>query len=483
MLRNNSYGGSRSIFTSSVDWVMILLYMGLVLIGWLSIFSASYDETAIDPYSFSHFYVKQVMWVAMAFVVALFVMLIDDKYYHILSYPAYIGGLLILIGTLLFGKEVNGAKAWIEFGFFSLQPVELVKIATALAVARVMSSYSFSISRFSDLLRVATIIALPLLIIILQNDTGSGIVLCSFIFVLYREGLNKWICIPFLLIAALFIGSFVFTPMTMLVLLILICTVSEVLMNGQWQSRVIYLASLAFVSVMTYLVANYLIGWQLSAYKALLGVTLLSLVVVAIYAYRAHLRNIFIVVAMFVGSMIFLPTTDYLFNSVLKEHQQNRIYSFLGIINDPKGIDFNVNQSKIAIGSGGLFGKGFLEGTQVKYNFVPENHTDFIFCTVGEEWGFVGCLIVLAMYCTLILRLMRIGERQEEPFGRIYCYCVASILLFHLMVNVGMTIGLMPVMGIPLPFMSYGGSSLLAFTLLLFIAIRFDASRRRFGVE
>ncbi len=483
MLRNNSYGGSRSIFTSSVDWVMILLYVGLVLIGWLSIFSASYDETAIDPYSFSHFYVKQVMWVAMAFVVALFVMLIDDKYYHILSYPAYIGGLLILIGTLLFGKEVNGAKAWIEFGFFSLQPVELVKIATALAVARVMSSYSFSISRFSDLLRVATIIALPLLIIILQNDTGSGIVLCSFIFVLYREGLNKWICIPFLLIAALFIGSFVFTPMTMLVLLILICTVSEVLMNGQWQSRVIYLAMLALVSVMIYLVANYLIGWQLSAYKALLGTALLSMVVVVIYAYRAHLRNIFIVVAMFVGSMIFLPTTDYLFNSVLKEHQQNRIYSFLGIINDPKGIDFNVNQSKIAIGSGGLFGKGFLEGTQVKYNFVPENHTDFIFCTVGEEWGFVGCLIVLAMYCTLILRLMRIGERQEEPFGRIYCYCVASILLFHLMVNVGMTIGLMPVMGIPLPFMSYGGSSLLAFTLLLFIAIRFDASRRRFGVE
>ena len=483
MLRNSSYGGSRSLLTSSVDWVMILLYVGLVLIGWLSICSASYDETAIDPYAFSHFYVKQVLWVAMAFVVALVVMLLDDKYYHMLAYPAYIGGLLILIGTLLFGKEVNGAKAWIEFGFFSLQPVELVKIATALAMARVMSSYSFSINRFSDLLRVATIIALPLLIIILQNDTGSGIVLCSFIFVLYREGLNKWLCIPFILIAALFIGSFVFTPMTMLVLLILICTVSEVLMNGLWQSRLIYLAALALVSVTVYLVSNYLIGWTLSAYKALLGTTALSLVGVVIYAYRAHLRNIFIVVAMFVGSMIFLPTTDYLFNSVLKEHQQNRIYSFLGIINDPKGIDFNVNQSKIAIGSGGLFGKGFLEGTQVKYNFVPENHTDFIFCTVGEEWGFVGCLVVLAMYCTLILRLMRIGERQEEPFGRIYCYCVASILLFHLMVNVGMTIGLMPVMGIPLPFMSYGGSSLLAFTLLLFIAIRFDASRRRLGVE
>jgi rod shape determining protein RodA len=301
--------------------------------------------------------------------------------------------------------------------------------------------------------------------------------------VLYREGLNKWLCIPFLMLAALFIGSMVLTPMTMLVLLIVACTVGEVLMNGEWQSRLIYLAVLALVSVVVYLASNYLFGWSLSAYNALLGTTALSLIAVAVYAYRAHLHNIFIVLALFVGSMIFLPTTSFLFNSVLKEHQQNRIYSFLGIINDPQGIDFNVNQSKIAIGSGGMFGKGFLEGTQVKYNFVPENHTDFIFCTVGEEWGFLGCLVVLAMYGTLILRLMRIGERQEEPFGRIYCYCVASILLFHLMVNVGMTIGLMPVMGIPLPFMSYGGSSLLAFTLLLFIAIRFDAARRRFGVE
>ena len=483
MLRSNSYGGSRSIFSLSVDWVMILLYVGLVLIGWMSICSASYDETAIDPYSFSHFYVKQVLWIGLSLVVALVVMLLDDKYYHMLAYPAYIGGLLVLIGTLLFGKEVNGAKAWIEFGFFSLQPVELVKIATALALARVMSSYSFSITRFGDLMRVATIILLPLLIIILQNDTGSGIVLCSFIFVLYREGLNKWLCIPFILIAALFIGSLILTPMTMLVLLILLCTIFEVLMNGEWQSRVIYLATLALTSIVIYLVANYLIGWPLSAYKTLLGVTLLSMVAVVIYAYRAHLRNILIVVAIFVGSMIFLPTTSFLFNEVLQPHQRDRIYSFLGIKNDPQGIDFNVNQSKIAIGSGGLTGKGFLEGTQVKYNFVPENHTDFIFCTVGEEWGFLGCLVVLAMYCTLILRLMRIGERQEEPFGRIYCYCVASILLFHLMVNVGMTIGLMPVMGIPLPFMSYGGSSLMAFTLLLFIAIRFDASRRRFGVE
>ncbi len=478
MPRNN-----KAIFSGSVDWLAILLYVGLVAVGWISICAATFDETAVDIFSFSHYYIKQTLWIGLSAVVAIFVMLLDDKYYHMLAYPAYIAGIVILIGTLLFGKTVNGAKAWIEVGFFSIQPVELTKIATSLALARVMSSYSFSIHKAGDLLRVAVIIGLPLAIIILQNDTGSGIVLCSFIFVLYREGLNKWLCIPALLIAALFIGSFVFTRMTMLVLLILICVVSEAAMNGLWRSRIIYLAALALGAAVLYLTVNYLFGIAFSAYWSLLTVTLLSLVWVVIYAFKANLRNIFISVAMFVGAMVFLPTTDYIFNSILKEHQQDRIYSFLGIKNDPLGIDFNVNQSKIAIGSGGLTGKGFLGSTQVKYNFVPENHTDFIFCTVGEEWGFIGSLLVLSMYCILILRLMRMGEKLDEPFGRIYCYCVAAILLFHLLVNVGMTIGLMPVMGIPLPFMSYGGSSLMAFTLLLFIAVRLDASRRRFGIE
>ncbi len=478
MPRNN-----KAIFSGSVDWLAILLYVGLVAVGWISICAATFDETAVDIFSFSHYYIKQTLWIGLSAVVAIFVMLLDDKYYHMLAYPAYIAGIVILIGTLLFGKTVNGAKAWIEVGFFSIQPVELTKIATSLALARVMSSYSFSIHKAGDLLRVAVIIGLPLAIIILQNDTGSGIVLCSFIFVLYREGLNKWLCIPALLIAALFIGSFVFTRMTMLVLLILICVVSEAAMNGLWRSRIIYLAALALGAAVLYLTVNYLFGIAFSAYWSLLTVTLLSLVWVVIYAFKANLRNIFISVAMFVGAMVFLPTTDYIFNSILKEHQQDRIYSFLGIKNDPLGIDFNVNQSKIAIGSGGLTGKGFLGSTQVKYNFVPEKHTDFIFCTVGEEWGFIGSLLVLSMYCILILRLMRMGEKLDEPFGRIYCYCVAAILLFHLLVNVGMTIGLMPVMGIPLPFMSYGGSSLMAFTLLLFIAVRLDASRRRFGIE
>ena len=392
-----------------VDRWAVLLYVLIVIAGWVSITAASYDEESVNLFSFSHFYMKQLMWIGIAWVTALVVLLLDEHFYHKFAYPAYFAGLALLVAALLFGREVNGAKAWFEFGSVRVQPVEFAKIATALALARVMSGYSFSINRAGDLAKVAMVICIPLLIIVLQNDTGSGIVLGSFLFVLYREGLNKWLCIPVLLIAALFIVSFLLSPMTLLVTVILVC--------------------------------------------------------------------------FFIGAMIFLPTTDYLFNSILKEHQQNRIKSYLGLLDDPRNLDYNVNQSKIAIGSGGFFGKGFLQGTQIKYGFVPERHTDFIFCTVGEEWGFLGAATVLTLICLLILRLMRMGERQQEPFGRIYCYCVAAILLFHVLVNVGMTIGLMPVMGIPLPFMSYGGSSLIAFTILLFIAIRLDAATRQFSPD
>ena len=252
-------------------------------------------------------------------------------------------------------------------------------------------------------------------------------------------------------------------------------------MNGRWRSRIVFLASIFLGSAAAYFLLHAFLSSQASYYSCLLATTLAGVAVAAVYSFRHRLSNAFLVLGLFVCSMIFLPTTDYIFNSILKDHQRNRILSFLGVMSDPLGTDYNVNQSKIAIGSGGLLGKGFLQGTQIKYGFVPEKHTDFIFCTVGEEWGFLGAFFLLSLYCLLILRLMRMGERQEEPFGRIYCYCVASILLFHVLVNVGMTIGLMPVMGIPLPFMSYGGSSLLAFTVLLFIAIRLDASTRTFN--
>ena len=462
-----------------VDRVAVILYLLLVAAGMVSILSASYDDTISGFFSLEHFYMKQTVWIAAAFGAALVILLLDARYYHMYAYYAYAAGIVLLVAVLLFGREVNGAKAWFEFGSVRVQPVEFVKIATALAVARMMSNYSFSIRRTGDLLRVAFVILLPLAIIVLQNDTGSGVVLCSFLFVLYREGLNKWICIPIILVAALFIFSFLFTPLFLLALLVIIFTVSDAMMIGAWRAHAVFLASVTLASALLYLVSVLFWEGALSAYVCAVIVMAVAVVAAAVYALRKNISAIFVTLALFVGSMIFVPTADMIFETILQPHQRERILSFLGIVSDPHGADYNVNQSKIAIGSGGLFGKGFMQGTQIKYNFVPEKHTDFIFCTVGEEWGFVGSMVVLGLLCALILRLMRMGERQEEPFSRIYSYCVSAILLFHVMVNVGMTVGIFPVMGIPLPFLSYGGSSLVAFTILVFIAIRLDASPRK----
>ena len=472
---------SGSLF-GGVDRGTVLLYALIVIAGWISIAAATYDETVSHIFSFAHFYMKQMVWISVAVVVAITVLLIDDRYYHMWAYPAYILGLLLLLSTLVIGKEINGAKAWISFGSFNVQPVEFAKIATALATARLMSEYTFSIARIGDLVKVGMLLAVPLLIIILQNDTGSGLVLGSFLFVLYREGLNKWLCIPILLMASLFIASFLLSPMALLLLLIGLCTFSEVMVSGQVRTRIIFVALVILLAMVLMILTSLLFETGLSFYVSLLIVSLISAVGLAIYSLRFNLAHMFMTLIFFCGSVVFLLSVDQAFNA-LEPHQQKRILSFMGIVNDPAGADYNVNQAKIAIGSGGLFGKGFLQGTQIKYGFVPERHTDFIFCTVGEEWGFLGTLTILSLFAALILRLMRMGERQEEPFGRIYCYCVASILLFHVLVNVGMTVGLMPVMGIPLPFMSYGGSSLIAFTILLFIAIRLDASTRHFALN
>ena len=468
----------RNRIFEGVDLWTVLLYVLIVIAGWISITAASYEAGTPDPFSFSHFYMKQLIWVGAAWAVALVVLLLDERFYHMFAYPAYFAGLALLVAALLFGREVNGAKAWFEFGSFRVQPAEFAKIATALALARVMSAYSFSIDRLGDLVKVGMVICAPLFIIILQNDTGSGIVLGSFLFVLYREGLNKWLCIPVLLIAALFIVSFLLSPLALLVLLILVCTLSEAMMNGLWRSRIVYLASLALASILLYAVLAFAWPGTADFYRCLLTVTLLSLVAVAVYAYRANLANIFLSLGLFVGAMIFLPTTDYIFNSILKQHQRDRILSFLGIISDPLGTDYNVNQSKIAIGSGGFYGKGFLNGTQTKLKYVPEQHTDFIFCTIGEEEGFIGAVLVTLLFIGLILRVIVIGERQPTIFGRVYAYCVASYFTFHFCINIGMVIGLTPVIGIPLPFFSYGGSSLWGFTTLLFILLKIDASRK-----
>jgi rod shape determining protein RodA len=463
-----------------VDRVAILLYLLLVLAGLTCVASAGYDDSIEGFFNFRQNHIKQAMWAGVALVVGLFILLLDSRYYHMYAYYAYVGALIFTAGTIVMPEAIapitKGAKAWYELGPVRIQPAEFAKIATALAMARMMSNYSFNIHKASDLCRVAMIILLPFAIILLQNDTGSGVVLCSFIFVLYREGLNKWLCIPIIMVATLFIFSFLFTPLILLIVLVLIFTLSSaMMMGGAWRMHAIFLAGIALSAFALYGLSSIFFDCALSGYQLLIITVIVAIVVAGVYAVRKHITSIFLTLALFIGSMIFVPAADLIFESVLQPHQKERILSFLGIINDPAGIDFNVNQSKIAIGSGGLIGKGFMQGTQSKY-FVPEKHTDFIFCTAGEEWGFIGTVIVLSLLCAIILRLMKMGERQQEPFSRIYCYSVAAIFLFHVMVNLGMTVGLMPVMGIPLPFMSYGGSSMIAFTILLFIAIRLDAS-------
>lgn len=462
-----------SLTVGGLDWITILVYTVLVLMGWINIYAAVYDEAHSSIFDISQRYGMQLIWIGVSAFIAISILLIDDKYYHILAYPLYWFSILVLIGVLLFGKEVNGAKSWL----FGIQPSEFVKFTTALALARYMSSYSFDIRNLKHLLHVAILLGLPVLIVMLQNDTGSALVFGSFLFMLYREGFNGWVYVALIMIISLFIFSFLLEPTALLIVLILVCVVGEGMTNGNWKSKAIYLAGLALGSTLIYTVCQLLLSINITWYLSILITTTLSIGVVIIYAYRYKINNILTFILLFFGSLGFTYTVDYVFNNVLQIHQQKRILDLLGLESDLNHWGYNVNQSKIAIGSGGFTGKGFLEGTQTKFNFVPEQSTDFIFCTVGEEWGFIGSAIVIILFVILILRLIRMGERQQEPFGRIYCYCVASVFLFHVTINIGMTIGIMPVIGIPLPFFSYGGSSLIAFTILLFVAIKLDASK------
>lgn len=462
-----------SLTVGGLDWITILVYTVLVLMGWVNIYAAVYDEAHSSIFDISQRYGMQLIWIGVSAFIAISILLIDDKYYHILAYPLYWFSILVLIGVLLFGKEVNGAKSWL----FGIQPSEFVKFTTALALARYMSSYSFDIRNLKHLLHVAILLGLPVLIVMLQNDTGSALVFGSFLFMLYREGFNGWVYVALLMIISLFIFSFLLEPTALLIVLILVCVVGEGMTNGNWKSKAIYLAGLALGSTLIYTVCQLLLSIDISWYLSILIAATLSIGVVILYAYRYKINNILTFILLFFGSLGFTYTVDYVFNNVLQIHQQKRILDLLGLESDLSHWGYNVNQSKIAIGSGGFSGKGFLEGTQTKFNFVPEQSTDFIFCTVGEEWGFIGSAIVIILFVILILRLIRMGERQQEPFGRIYCYCVASVFLFHITINIGMTIGIMPVIGIPLPFFSYGGSSLIAFTILLFVAIKLDASK------
>lgn len=406
------------------DWITVVLYLFLVLFGWLNIYAACYDETNAEILDFSVQHGKQLIWMGTAFVVALCVILIKPRIFSNIAYIIYGIVIALLILTLFIGTVTNGGQSWIDFGIFKLQPSEFAKFATALALAKYVGDINTDLKQRQTQLVLSAVVLIPCLLILLQHDTGSALVFTAFLLAFFREGLSPYILIIGVVAIVLFIAALL---------------VNKFILMG-----ILLLGGLA-----------YLFLW-LSKRTA---------------------KDYWHTGLVFLLCCLFTLSVDFAFDHILESHQRDRIYVLLGKIEDPTGVGYNVDQAKIAIGSGGLVGKGFLNGTITKADFVPEQETDFIFCTVGEEWGFIGSLVVIAAYVLLLIRLVTLAERQRSTFARFYGYSVASILFFHFFINIGMVLGLVPVIGIPLPYFSYGGSSLIAFTLLLFVFIRQDADR------
>ena len=460
---------------ANIDWVSILLYLLLVLIGWLNIYAAVYDENHSSIFDISQKYGKQLIWIGAAFVLAFLVLLTDSKFFTTFSMVIYGIMIFLLIAVLFFGTETKGARSWFEVGDFRIQPAEFAKFATNLAIAYVMSRHNFKVMRFSSLLTIGLILALPSGLIILQNDTGSALVYSSFILVLFREGLHGSILLLCFVAAAIFIMALLYTPFT--VLLVIIGGTLIAFYYYRHDIRELFQIILSIgCGFGLFALIKWMFNLSISDYYMLLIVYVITSITAIYPIYKRKMKNMITLLLISWLCVGAAPSVNYAFDH-LQPHQQDRINELLGIKVDPKGTGYNVTQSKIAIGSGGLLGKGFLQGTQTKLNFVPEQSTDFIFCTVGEEWGFVGSTFVIVLLAVFILRIIKLAERQRSSFSRIYGYGVASILFFHVAVNIGMTIGMAPVIGIPLPFFSYGGSSLWSFTILIFIFLRLDANR------
>lgn len=467
----------RNKLWANVDWITISIAVALMLLGWINIYAAVYNDEHQSILDVSQRYGKQLIWIGAALMLAFIILIIDSSFYVIFSWPIYAFVVFSLILVLFAGVEINGQKSWfILWGDLRLQPSEFAKFGTALALAKLTSSYNFKLLTANSLLLISAIIGIPLLLILIQPDTGSAIVFVVFLLVLYREGLSGVVLFFGLLTIILFLLSMLTSNYVLLVILFAGSLIAHFVLN-QKLKLVAIATGIGTTVILLFFAINYLMGSPLDREWVVLAATSSIMLGFAVYILRTRLKNSMFIVALFFASVAFTYSVDFVFDEVLKSHQQDRINELLGIQSDPKGAGWNVNQSKIAIGSGGLAGKGFLNGTQTKFNFVPEQSTDFIFCTVGEEWGFVGSLVVIALFVFLFVRLIILAERQRSIYSRVYGYSVASILFFHFAVNVGMTIGLMPVIGIPLPFFSYGGSSLWAFTILLFVFLRLDASR------
>lgn len=418
------YGDREEQVSKNLDWLTILLFSACVLMGWLNIFAAVYDvEAKQNIFSFSINSGRQLVWIGCALVLIIMILVIDFKFYEFFAYAIYGLTLIALIGVLFLARDVNGAKSWFEIGSIRIQPSEFAKFATALTLAKYMGRVTIKFEQLQTQIVCALIIGVPAILILMQNDTGSTLVFCSFVFVLYREGLSPWV-----LILGAF-GLFVF---------VLALIVEQLYL-------LIALGAIAFILIMT--------------------------------LRRRTFRQVGLIIAGCILIAGVIVGVDYFVNEVLQPHQRSRIMVLFDPESELRGVGWQVIQSKIAIGSGGLLGKGFLDGTQTKFDFVPEQSTDFIFCTIGEEHGWIGSLVVISLFLALLCRLVFLAERQKDRFARIYGYSVASIIFFHFMVNIGMAIGLLPVIGIPLPFFSYGGSSLWSFSILLFIFLKLDAHR------
>ena len=407
---------------ANIDWLTILIYLTLMLVGWVSVYAAVYQEEHSSIFDISQNYGKQIIWIVTAILLAGVILLIDIKFFPAFAYVIFAVAMVALLGVLFKGSVVAGSQSWFQIGGFALQPAEFAKYATCLALAKAMSSSSFSIKTIRGKAIAFGIIGIPAVLILLQNDTGSALVFSAFMMVFYREGLSGTV----ILVGGVIIALTLFTLLFGEINIIIACVV---------------LAAITMVFI------------------------------------KRSSGNIIRVAALLLIVVGFVHTVEYSFENVLQQHQKSRINVLLGKEIDLRGVGYNLHQSKIAIGSGGLIGKGFLQGTQTKFSFVPEQSTDFIFCTVGEEWGFVGSIFLIGLYIVLLIRLIILAERQRADFSRIYGYGIASVLFFHFVVNIGMTIGLVPVIGIPLPFVSYGGSSMWAFTIMLFTFIKQDANR------
>lgn len=485
-MESRSIDANTSVF-KQLDWPTILLYLILVVAGAVSIYAASYDFDRASMFDFSEFSGKQFMWIGLSLVIGCCILLFDYRVYETYAYPVYICVILLMIVTIFVAPDIKGSRSWIVLGPVSLQPAEFGKFATALALAKLFSSYNFTLNqKLSNYFRALIIIFIPIILILLQHETGSALVYISLFFVLYREGMSGLVLFSALFAITYFVvavkyaeplllglpaGEFaVFTMIIVVFCLMLLFYCKDAIVGRN------VTVGFAVAGLIAALLTA--CGVEVPGVWFFLSTIIAALIYVSIAMYRHRIQKYLITIGVAAVSLMFLFSVNYVFGTILEPYQQMRIKVALGIEDDLKGVGYNVNQSKIAIGSGGLTGKGFLNGTQTKLKYVPEQHTDFIFCTIGEEEGYVGSCAVLLTFLALILRVIHIAERQRTPFGRVYAYCVASYLIFHLSINIGMVIGLCPVIGIPLPFFSYGGSALWGFTILLFILLRIDASRK-----